>query len=454
MLTGLVATYDVQSNITLSTEAIRKGTVFMNVFMQVIKSMEVALDRCRTNAANVVGAWDEAVAYYVGSVTIVDGADEGYFLYTTAEKRCNNFATCSDSGPANVNVEIMNLFQSGQDNLANRNCEPAAEAKSRISQLMTVPLIQGLLRDAYFVDKENIVDDRADASGAAYAAAVLPFVHACNQVDAETIFINMGLGQSEKPDFDAVKAAFERNYGCLGITCADIGGLLNPRTNGQSYFPDATPCQDFVETNPPTIVEATETTSSEAETEDPEPIIVVTAAPSASSTPNSCPPCASSSQLSATQSIDQCNDLVTDQIDTIPDSCECACFVDGQYAFCAEQDLLYTGSGLMVGPCTVTSAVETTEDNSSVETTETSASGNITDVPASNQTIVVEEEDDDVVDPEGELIGAESTPTTTDDETPVIAAAEESAAARPVVSLGVSTLLSLLGVLVIMGFVL
>ena len=31
-------------------------------------------------------------------------------------------------------------------------------------------------------------------------------------------------------DFGAVKAAFENVYACLGITCAQVGGLLNGAT--------------------------------------------------------------------------------------------------------------------------------------------------------------------------------------------------------------------------------
>merc|ERR1711957_1113730 len=37
----------------------------------------------------------------------------------------------------------------------------------------------------------------------------------------------MGYVSGKKPDTAAVKAALETTYACLGITCAQVGGLLN-----------------------------------------------------------------------------------------------------------------------------------------------------------------------------------------------------------------------------------
>jgi len=48
-------------------------------------------------------------------------------------------------------------------------------------------------------------------------------VHKCSAADAKTIYDNTKIGGAST-DFTAVKAAFERNYECLGVTCANIGG--------------------------------------------------------------------------------------------------------------------------------------------------------------------------------------------------------------------------------------
>ena len=41
-------------------------------------------------------------------------------------------------------------------------------------------------------------------------------------------------------DFIAVKSAFERNYGCMQITCQDVGGIWDSSTS--EYMGDAAPC--------------------------------------------------------------------------------------------------------------------------------------------------------------------------------------------------------------------
>ena len=83
------------------------------------------------------------------------------------------------------------------------------------------------------------------AEGAVFTAAVLPLVHECNVAAAKTISDEMKFGlydQGEYPDFAAVKAAFESTYDCLGITCADVGGLspggVAAACNETSPWPD------------------------------------------------------------------------------------------------------------------------------------------------------------------------------------------------------------------------
>eukprot|EP00964_Phaeocystis_antarctica_P129927 scaffold93760_cov64-Phaeocystis_antarctica.AAC.1 len=122
---------------------------------------------------------------------------------------------------------------------------------------MTVPLVQGALRYAYKVGKTgefpNIPTDQTSknaAEGATFAAAVLPLVHACNTASADTISANLKFGAATfssstgeyvsgtQPDFPKVKSAFENVYACLGITCAQVGGLLN----GDAPYSGAAAC--------------------------------------------------------------------------------------------------------------------------------------------------------------------------------------------------------------------
>ena len=62
------------------TEAIKKGTAYMNIWMYVIREMEDALDDCKEGCTlencndDPVHAWDEAVAFYTGSLELTDGS--------------------------------------------------------------------------------------------------------------------------------------------------------------------------------------------------------------------------------------------------------------------------------------------------------------------------------------------------------------------------------------------
>lgn len=240
------------------TEAIKKGIAYMNVWMYVIREMEDAIDDCNNDCAtdacndDQVHAWDEAVAFYTGSVPKISG-DGGYLLYTLAQKRCENFGTClqdtSEVGMAKINSEIFKNFRMGKQDLQLGKCDNVRQYVSRISSLMTVPLVQGVLRYAYVQDKQNDNREKAQAEGATFAAAVLPVLNACNEDDATIVYNNMRVGNTGTPSFEVVKAAFENNYNCMGITCEDVGGLIDEVTGG--YLNSAEPCGFVKKTSAP-----------------------------------------------------------------------------------------------------------------------------------------------------------------------------------------------------------
>jgi hypothetical protein len=254
----------------------------MNVWMYVVREMEDAIDdcnaKCATGACNndQVSAWDEAVAFYTGGTPKLSG-DGGYLLYTLAQKRCENYGTCLTTGPdvgmAGVNSGIFKEFRMGKQELLVGNCEAAKKNVQRITELMAVPLVQGTIRYAYVMDKQNDTGEKAEAEGATFAAAVLPLLHSCSPEDAGIVYNNMRVGNGGSASFKVVKSAFEKNYGCLGITCADVGGLVDPVTKG--YFPEAEPCDwqpaetttsSSATSAPVTASSSTDTTSSSSAT--------------------------------------------------------------------------------------------------------------------------------------------------------------------------------------------
>ena len=216
--------------------------------MYVIGQMEEAVSECRSGCTNCnedsVRLWDEAVALYTGSLEGADGSGHGLLLYELADKKCINFRTCGsqrdkDSGTAAVNLEIFTFFQTGQLELSNGLCDTVRGHKERIAQLMAVPLVQGTLYYAYLNERQGDTGEKEQSAGATYAASILPMVHYCSERDAVDIWEATALA-SMNPNFKSVKAALERNYACLGITCVDVGGIFDDST--RSYFQDAHPC--------------------------------------------------------------------------------------------------------------------------------------------------------------------------------------------------------------------
>jgi hypothetical protein len=235
------------------TEIIKKGTVLMNIAMYVIRDMEQAIQNCESDCTTDdctpygVNGLDEAVALYTGALEGIDGTLTGNLMYDLADLRCRDFKTCGANGDAvtgtsKVNSDIFGLFDQMQDDIwgtSSDKCQSARAKKEKIVHLMFVPLIQGTLQSA-FITEQAVYAENSDATGAAYAAAVLPMVAACNETDAGMIYANMRVGENGSTSFSEVRAAFERQYKCLGITCADVGGLWNPVAG--VYEDGAAPC--------------------------------------------------------------------------------------------------------------------------------------------------------------------------------------------------------------------
>merc|ERR1719355_507600 len=220
--TGICSTCDDAARVQIA----KKTSAYMNVWMYVIREFEDAIEDCKAGCINCnddpVHAWDEGVAFYTGSLEKADGSGSGKMLHALADKRCKNFGTCTDAGGSTVNVELFKLFTKGKVALQQGKCDEAKPLKKSIVELMSVPLVQGSLRYAYKV-AELQGGSKEFAEGAAFSAAILPRIHACDAAKAKIIADNMNMenfATKMKDGFEAVKAAFEKTYKCLGINCA------------------------------------------------------------------------------------------------------------------------------------------------------------------------------------------------------------------------------------------
>ncbi len=230
-------------------QIIKKGTAYMNIWMYVIREMEDALDDCQEACTiencndDPVHAWDEAAAFYTGSLEGGDGSGSGNLAYALADKRCQNFKTCGDladsvTGTSKVNIDIFKNLGTGLQKINRGECASARTEKENIEKLMLVPLIQGTLRYAYKTDTEPY-SEKAEAEGAIFALAVAPMVAKCDAAAAQTIADNMKVGQNGSADFAQVKKAFESTYDCMGVDSEMVGGLYDSAS--RQYYHGAAP---------------------------------------------------------------------------------------------------------------------------------------------------------------------------------------------------------------------
>jgi hypothetical protein len=262
--------------------------------MYVIHELEDAVADCNSGnvlnndlnpAGEAVAAWDEGWAFYAGSRPLADKMS-----YALAEKRCANYGTCSgpnalhaaghvegDGGIANVNLELLKLYNRGADLLTLGQCDAVATVVREMEVQMTIPNVQGLLRYAYKeghagyrqmgqVDAEGASTEKAPSSkqageGWAFALAVLPQLDRCDAVKTANIRAQMDLNGVEfmpisvdtalsNPD-ETANANFVKIYAdvvsmlpCLGITCAELGGLRKPDNNAVVFYDDFEMCTD------------------------------------------------------------------------------------------------------------------------------------------------------------------------------------------------------------------
>merc|ERR1719359_1036285 len=229
-------------------QGVKKGSAYMNVWMYVIHEIEDAISDCQNSCTNPgaqdcnadpVHAIDEAAAFYAGSLegSAAAGNSAGKLIFRLAEKRCSNFGTCNTGAQAKANQMVIAKLQEAQTELKNARCSNVPALRDSIVSLMSIPLVQGSLRYAWKVAEDPQAGETEKAEGAVFSAAILPRVHACDAAKAKIISDNMKIdaGTFMSAGFTAVKEAFEATYCCLGITCADIGGLLKSSTVLNDY---------------------------------------------------------------------------------------------------------------------------------------------------------------------------------------------------------------------------
>jgi hypothetical protein len=220
-------------------EGCMKGAQYQNMPMYVIHEMEAAIADCK---ANIVGKhWDEAVAFYSGSLTL-NGADIGVFQYGLAEKRCKDFNTCN-SKSAVVNAKVLDLFAAGRDMVPGFQCSGMETTKEALVKQFAVPLVQGVLKYFFLADTSSSEKEKAELW--AFAAAILPMVSHYNPSAAVSLRANSYILNpiSVPSGFVSAKASLEAAYPAMGLSCAEVGGYVS-QSDSSRYAYGMEPCSD------------------------------------------------------------------------------------------------------------------------------------------------------------------------------------------------------------------
>ena len=120
-------------------------------------------------------------------------------------------------------------------------CPSCATAEAQLDLIkvqMKIPLIQGTLRYLYKSDPAGGAGGSKEiAEGWAFAFGILGLLDDADPTVAATVVSNMKTTASSpvSDGYVAVKTAIESTYTALGVTCADIGGLVD------SYDASGTP---------------------------------------------------------------------------------------------------------------------------------------------------------------------------------------------------------------------
>merc|ERR1711990_329713 len=226
-------------------EVIKKGIIYLNIFPYVIWEFQDAINDCHDGqlgsndpipGGGSVHAWDEAVAFYTGSLEgILKGGNNGLascddgnceLQFQLSDYRCQNFGTCT----ADADGEITEAAASS--NNAATKCDLPDRTHEKVVTKMLVPFVQGCMRYLWKTKDSQKAKEAGELF--AFASAALPFIDAVDPVAATKLFTRAWKLDFTTYTYEETKQGIEGTLSRLGagkgigtISCADIGDLVD-----------------------------------------------------------------------------------------------------------------------------------------------------------------------------------------------------------------------------------
>merc|ERR1712194_459347 len=147
--------------------------------------------------------WNEAAAFFVGSLEGPQGFGSGYQLFALGDKRCTNYQNCgpigfSGTGIAKTNIVIIALLQKGVALVNSGDLDGLQKCIKEINNQILVTFIQGTLRYAHKLGERGSTLAKELGEGVTFAAAALPQLWAINKKAAKEVKKMFKIGAGSK----------------------------------------------------------------------------------------------------------------------------------------------------------------------------------------------------------------------------------------------------------------
>lgn len=214
----------------LVTEAMRSMAGYHASLVKLNEAVEI----CLNNSASAEIAWEGALAYLVGSMEGPESGGEfrenGQMIYALAKKNCFAFNTCANNSDSKLNIELLDLFRRGKDELAKTSCSDFSSTAERIKGVLLTIFIQGSLNFA-LLNADLSSDSKSEdlAEGFIITQALYPSLVNVDPTNAGIIEWNMQFPVANNPvpdGSDAVFTAFATVIPRMkNVNCAEVGNV-------------------------------------------------------------------------------------------------------------------------------------------------------------------------------------------------------------------------------------
>lgn len=218
---------DALAKSTLSNpDVASEAALVLNLWMEIVHLMRGALQGCKNKQLrddDGVFLMDAAAAYWIGNFQIAGDGDNGHLLYALSE-RFGQIFNIENAGESRTNTNVLRLFNEAKNEVSLPNActdnqytyTNLREIINKLIPLMTVPLIQGLIYNLRENDRDKVK---------IYANAFIPLVAGCRPSLFQTLKQKFLLEEYNVVEVERMIDLIRQSFGCLGLTCDDIGVL-------------------------------------------------------------------------------------------------------------------------------------------------------------------------------------------------------------------------------------